>query len=268
MAKLTGALQMTGSIGGLSIYRMKGCTELVVRTKGGFNKERIKNDGKLANVRSMNKEWIGVTQMAGAIRRSLIQLAPMSNFNYSGQLCALSKSIQKSSLTGFYGKRPILLSQCREQLSGFSFNINGYFNSVVRAPIRWKIDRLKRKANVEIDEMDPFISIADSASFPYFRFIIVLGVISDILYDEADDAYKSMDEANHEQSKCISTDWYMSNLPFLPLSIEIAAPDASVEAGNNCTFVLAMGIEYGLYSATGDPKVAIKRGFAQILGAL
>ena len=59
MAKLIGEFQFEGSIGNLSAYKRKDSDKIILRTKGGPSKRRIKTAPEFAVVRLYNLEWNG-----------------------------------------------------------------------------------------------------------------------------------------------------------------------------------------------------------------
>lgn len=264
MAKLTGALQMTGGIGGLSIYRMKGCNELVVRTKGGFTKERVRNDDRLSNVRSMNREWTGVTQLAGAIRRALIPLAPMRDFNYTGPLCAIAKRMQKSPDIGIYGERPLLLSSHRELLKGFSLNTINPFPTVVKPPLKTSIDRTTGKALLEFSAMQPGISLVAPDGVSFFRFVGVLGAVSDAVFDPLTGCYRPAD-GKEETGISITSEWFHLDDHFHGLTLTLTSPERGDALHPQRSLLLGVGVEFGTIGTESAPCLTGKGCAAMVV---
>ena len=265
MAKLLGALKITGSVGGLSIYRMKGCNELVVRTKGGFTRERILRDSSLRNVRSMNSEWSGVTLMAGAIRRALVLLSPMRDYNYTGQLCAIAKRMQKSPDIGAYGQRPVLLSSHRELLNGFSLNVAYPFPAVVQPPVKGTIDRTTRSATIEFAEMQPKLSLASPDGVSFYRFVGVLGAVSDAVYDQQMAVYRPAD-GKEETSVSVASQWFHLDNRFDGLRLELLIAEREGALHPQRTLLLGVGIEFGTIGFKGLPTQTGKGGAAMVIG--
>ena len=62
MAIVKGAFQMTGSIRGVSFYTVRGSEKVIMRTKGGASKEKIKSSPKFEGLRKQQKEFGGCSK--------------------------------------------------------------------------------------------------------------------------------------------------------------------------------------------------------------
>ncbi len=71
MASLSGNFDFEGRLGNVTAYRMKGVDKLVLRTRGGPNKNAIKNSPAFAKTRQQNTKWSGCTKAASKMRIAL-----------------------------------------------------------------------------------------------------------------------------------------------------------------------------------------------------
>ena len=122
MAKLEGDILFTGTMKNMTAYKMRGSDKIIIRMKGGAEKEKIKNDPNFVNTRRNNSEWKACTQAAKLLRRSMSQVIHMADYNISGPLKGLTNKIVKLSNVGEWGKRPVHYSKFKELLEGFNFN--------------------------------------------------------------------------------------------------------------------------------------------------
>jgi hypothetical protein len=158
MGTVTGLPGLTGSFGGLSAYRMRGSNKIILRQKGGATKERIQKDKSFALTRRYNQEWKACILAARQITHALYPVKHLADFNYSGSLNGLCKSIQKDATTAPLGQRPVLLSQQFFKLEGFSLNRENSFESIVKHPLQYDIDRAIGRAVVQLPELIPGIN--------------------------------------------------------------------------------------------------------------
>ena len=59
MAIVKGTVVMTGGFGNASFYTRRGSDKVIVRTKGGPSKQKIKTSPRFESVRLQQKEWKG-----------------------------------------------------------------------------------------------------------------------------------------------------------------------------------------------------------------
>jgi hypothetical protein len=95
MAKLTSLLKFSGSLDGLSAFKMEGIAEEILRRKGGLTKEQIQNDPCFALTRANNKETAGRSRASGLILDTLGGLRPAVDQSCAGRLNALLKAVQE-----------------------------------------------------------------------------------------------------------------------------------------------------------------------------
>src|SRR6218665_2973625 len=110
MSQLESEIAFTGSFGGLSAYRMKGSDKIILRSKGGAKKERIKNDSSFVNTRRNNAEFGARALMSRCITRGMNSVRWLADYNMSGPLNAFLRPLQKMDGVSEWGKRCIRLS--------------------------------------------------------------------------------------------------------------------------------------------------------------
>jgi hypothetical protein len=243
MARFKGDFSFTGSLGNVSAYTMRGCDHVILRTKGGANRDKIKNSASFARTREMNKEWGACAKMGAAIRMAIYPVKHMADFNISGPLNALAKTVQKFDTIQLRGKRGIYFTNYKELLSGFNLNNTTTFDGVVRHPVTCTIDRATSNANLLIPGLIPGINFINRFKNPYFRFVVALGVVSDIEYDEALGNYQITNLAE-KQCASIYTDWQPSLIKFGGQAIRLEINNGQKPADNE-TLILSVGIEFG-----------------------
>ncbi len=266
MAKLKGVLQLSGQLGNLSIYTRRDSDEIIVRSKGGASKERIKNDPEFENTRRGNREWSGATKMGGAFRSSVIALARLADYSVSGTLNAIMLKLVKKDTVHEWGQRSVLLSENRSMLSGFNFNRKQLFDSVVRLTPEWSIDRETQQARVSIPELIPSLHLAGFTNLPYFRFVVALGTVSDMEYSADAEGYLPVVEEGHGTGTTVKTEWFTRKNDLPAQVIDIISYKKVESLTNQVTLVLGIGIEFGTVGDEGLPEAVKYAGCAKVLG--
>lgn len=266
MAKLKGPLQMTGQLGNLSIYTRRDSDAIIVRTKGGATKEQIKNDPAFENTRRGNREWGGATKLGGAIRNSVIALARLADYNVSGTLNAIALKMVKGDTLHEWGERSASLSQHRSLVAGFNFNRKHLFDSVVRVTPTWSIDRDTQQAQVTIPELVPALHLENFTKLPYFRFVVALGVVSDMDYDKGYEKHIPVVEAGHGCGTTVCSEWFTEKGTLPEQVIGVIPYEKQLVLNDRTSLVLGIGIEFGTVGDNGLPVAVKYAGCAKVLG--
>ena len=240
MAILKGDLEFTGSIGGLSAYKVKGIDKTILRNKGGANKKQILKSPAFVRTRENYTEFAACAKLGGSIRRSMLAMAPMADYNFTPLLSSLAKTIQCLDTESKRGERNILLSQHRNLLVGFSLNRNISFESIVRHPIHCSLDRAAGKAVVQLPSLMPGVNLMTSKQYPLFRFVINLGYVADRVFGT-----KGYVEEGDNENCCVYTDWHHTAELFEERELIAQLKDIS-DMKESSTFILSVGIQMGI----------------------
>lgn len=264
MAKLNAPLQFTGSLGGLSAYTMKGSDAIILRTKGGPSKKQVQRMPEDSLMRLHNKEWSGCVITGTNIRKALHGLWTMADYNISGPLNGLAKTIQKLDTNQPCGQRAVLVSQHRHRLVGFSLNKNILFDSMVRYPLITGIDRKNGNAQVQIPRLEPDSHLRLNNRWPLFRFCFTLGAISDVRYNPV---YKIYEPASVSLPEAINISgaWWPANETYPGELLEITMNEAAL-INEHITMVAGIGIEMGQLTMDGVVEPVKFGGSGKVIG--
>ncbi len=265
MSKLSAPLQFTGSLGGLSAYTMKGSDAIILRTKGGPSKKQVQRMPENSLMRLQNKEWSGCVITSTSIRKALHGLQHLADYNISGPLNGLAKTIQKLDTTQPCGQRSVLLSQHRHRLVGFSLNKNILFDSMVRYPMMTGIDRDNGHAKVQVPRLEPGIHLRLNNRFPLFRFCFTLGMVSDVVFNPLHKIYEAAAGVVHAESKTISGAWWPANETYPGALLEITLNDTAL-MNEHISLVAGIGIEMGQMNMDGEVEPVKFGGSGKVIG--
>lgn len=182
MAILNGPLHFTGSIGRLTFYQEKNSGQTIVREKTIHDRTRIKTDPRFRRTRQMAGEWNGCVTTFKWLHRLLKPLDATADYNFSGALQGLMKAVQKLDTDGVYSQRSVRLSRHPHLLEGFTLSCQTPFDTLVRTPLLYALEKEALRARVMIPELVTGINFQPRSPHPYFRVIASLGAVPDVHY--------------------------------------------------------------------------------------
>ncbi len=264
MARMNSSLlPITGRLGDLSLYRIKGSDEIFVRRKGGVSKKRIRTDPAYDMTRRQNSEFTGRALCFKTIRLCFPQLRTLVDRLSAGRFSKLTKLIQELDDKSELGKRNIYLSRHSQWLEGFNFNTRFPFESIITAPIHFQIDRNQRNANVIIPELIHGINFFQSEQHSHYRFIIVLSFVPDICWTR--ERYRQIaSKADMTSTAVYESEWFGVKSGSREFGISLALQSLPLEEDH--ALVLAVGIQFGAAQG-GDLIRPVKYGNAKVIGA-
>jgi len=244
MAQLQDGFSFTGRLGDVTAYVMHGNKKVILRSKGGPSKAKIKKSPEFALTRKNNSEWAGCTQAAQAFRMAILTVKYLADYNISGPLNGIAKMAQKLDLDGVLGERGIYFSQFKALFEGFNLNRNRLFDTVVRVSIIAAIDRKTTSATVTIPALWPTIQLDNAYNYPVYRFVVSLGGVVDVGFNEQAKKYKALDEQTQYVCCKYYSDWKDTKQPKEAEQISLRF-DSVKPITANVSLVLAIGIEFG-----------------------
>lgn len=266
MAKIIAGLGLgiVGSIDDLSIYKMRGVKDPVIRRKGGPSKEKIRTDPELRQVRQSISEFGGRAKAGKWIMHALTFQKPLADHNIAGPLNALMVPVQNMDKEAGRGERDVRLSMYPHILNGFSLNRSNTFDSTVRFPVEYTLSRETASATVQIPELMPDISFFAPEKYPWFSITVTLGVVPDIIYTGGLLKYELTHVGYHNLPTLRAvTDWH---------PVAQGAPAATLEVkydtfppDGHFTLVLAIGVRYGTQHDVNEIRQAKYAGCAKVL---
>ncbi len=269
MAKIKGVNLMTGAIGGITMYTMKGHEGVIARAKGGPSKSRIKRSASCARIRENNAEWVGCTKMSCAVRKACYTGKRLADYNTSGPVNALMKQIQKLDEAVEQGNRGIYLSKHKAVIAGFNFNKYHTFDSVMKIAPRWSLDRESMTARVIIPAFSGEVSLNNFTKLPLFRLAASLGVVSDMKSDCGKNV--TYFPLNANAASCLrelTTEWVSTKASFPEQILEFDLKDEFVtHLTDPDTMLLCVGIEFASLGPTGEPMQEKYAGAGKVLDA-
>lgn len=254
MAIIKNALQFTGSLGNITAYTMRGSDKIIIRTKGGASGKKIKTSPKFQRTRENNAEFGLCAKVASGIRSAVWPVKHMADYNFTPVLNALAKHVQLMDKHHPRGKRHVLFSQHAYLLEGFHLNKQNTFDSLVRHPLSFQINREALQATIQLPTLEPGINLRIPWPDPVFRFIAALGFMTD----------NSATRKGHAASA--ETEWHPVLQPFEERELQLQLPPVAGGIRSATTLLLSIGIETGMPVTNTLIKPLKYHACAKILG--
>ena len=269
MAISKGILKMTGGFGTASCYSLPGSDKMIIRTKGGPSKRRMKVGSEFAVVRKHQNEWKACVMFSQALKYALGDVYRLADYNVSPVWNGLGKNIIKTDIENALGERSLLVSAFKQELQGFSLNRNYALNALLAVQPVIQVDIDKLYVSVSFPSFNSTREILNVRKLPYFRIKICFGVLSDIHFvpDNSKGEYKPIHQWGNGLNQSASSEWLFSNdiVPELKLEIQYDEKFA-LNDRENLSYLLSMGIEFGNVGFGGKIEGVKYAGAGKIVG--
>jgi hypothetical protein len=173
MGKLTGLIQFTGKLDGLSFYEMNG--KIIVRKTGGFDGEKIKNSPKFVRVRENSSEFAQSARAGKYFRSSIALYLKKLRIPYvHNRIVSLFQEITKLDTISDRGERKvsngIFISEGIKAVKAFEFDKTVAFSSIF--PFECHVDFVHEKLTIKQFTISR-IKKPEAASHVKLRFMFV-----------------------------------------------------------------------------------------------
>lgn len=257
MAKQTGLVKYSGTIGGVRHFKIKGLSGDFAGLAGGPTAEQIASDPAFIRTRENNKEFGGCAKAAKAIRVGLSALMKqMSDPQFTGRLTSIIKQINLQDTASPRGQRSILISANQSYLNGLNFNRNVSVANVFNAPYTLTNSVARDSATFTIPAFTPANLINAPAGATHFRLVNAINVISDYKYSPTTGEYEPVDPTVNQLAFVKYSGYIPLNVDTSPITISTTLPgtptigtDVSVMNNIGIEFYQEVGSNYYLFSS-------------------
>jgi hypothetical protein len=270
MGQLNSNIPFTGTVNGLSAYKVRGSDKIILRKKGGPTKKQIQKKESFATTRKNNMEFGGRASITGQVMDVLRPLKYLGDYNIAGPLNTLFIPIQQLDTEHEKGQRSIELTKDPGVLEGFNLNRRTPFESIILTPLEYTLSKETLTGTITLPELVPEKNFMVPGNFSWYKLIMVSGTIENMYYDPGfDDTYLPIGNRHFNAHRSQETDW----LPVYPGSpaltinshMKITRTDfLRVYGFNKHSLLLGIGIAFGTMQR-GQITMAKYIGGAKIL---
>lgn len=257
---------MTGNISGMTLYTRCDSDKIIVRSKGGVSREKLKKLPQYESIRNHQKEWSGVTKFSSGLRYSLGGLHRLADFNILPAFNSIINKCVKSEDINLKGKRPVCISTRNYLLEGFSLNRKFVLNNILRVYVNFDIDRNTLRGSVVFPSINTTTDLLNVKKLPFFRLLLSIGTVSDMFFDELINDYLPLNEALHGASDVFSSQWYSANtvIESQTLTVQMNATKQLLLT-DDVSVIMCLGVEFGGVGFTGEPEPVKYSGSGKIV---
>lgn len=265
MAKYKSLLTITGSLDGLTIYRLPGVADPVVRRTSGPSKEDIQTKSQYDVLRRNLAETGGRSTATSWLMKAFQALKPLADADTAGQLNRLLKVIQVGDTESEFGTRAVRFSQYPSVLHGFKLTKAAPFDTVVSGALCCALLRDTRSATVEVPALLPRRTFFAPEGYAYGRLVAVLGIAPDLFFGEP--KYQPLGDYEACFAQSAYTDWFAAGIGTAAQTLHLNLP---VTPPNDAfSLVLSVGLQWGVPGVTGGIEPVRQRvGSAKIVAAV
>jgi hypothetical protein len=244
MARQTGPLKYSGTIGDIRHFKIKGLKGSFAGLIGGPTAEQIATAPEFARTRENMNEFGGCALTGKAVRVGFASvLSNMADPQVTGRLTAIMKKINLEDGSEARGQRAVLVSAVPQYLVDFEFNRNRSFDGTINAPmtITPSVDRDESTLDVPIFNPLNYTNIPAGAT--HFRIINAIAVISDYAYNATSKVYEATDPSLDKLSAVAFSDYLPVNALTTVQSIVATLPGSPTMTAS-VSVLNAVGIEF------------------------
>lgn len=262
MAKATFNFPISSNLGTFSVYKMKGVDKLIFRSKGGPSKKQVSTGSQYLFYRQNMSEFGGAAKAASHIYNCGYGIKHLADPQSFGALTKLCKIIQKKD-GEVSGKRGISFSRYGNLFTGFSFNHENSFDTIVRQSPTVTFSRGELKAAVKFSDLLPGINLVSSWQLPHYRFILSFGIAPDMVFTTR--GYMPVNPKMRFNPNQLKTEWLSISNEMPAITHEISLPEPTV-LDDSGVLVVSVGIEFGRMASDNVIEPVRFCGSAKILG--
>jgi hypothetical protein len=244
MAKQTGPLKYTGTIGDIRHFKIKGLKGSFAGLIGGPSAEQIATAPEFARTRENMNEFGGCALAGKAVRIGFASvLSNMSDPQVTGRLTAIMKKINLEDGSEARGQRAVLVSAVPQYLVDFEFNRNRSFDGTLNAPMTITPSVARDESTLDVPIFNPLNYSSIPAGATHFRIINAIAVISDYAYNAISKVYEATDPTLDKLS-AVAFSAYLPVNALTPLLTIVATLPGSPTMTASVSVLNAVGIEF------------------------
>jgi len=264
MAIIYGLFNLSGSIKGYTFYKDKDGRNMMRKNPGPIS-DKIKNSPNYEVNRKYQKEFKGCIQFSALCRSAFGSFNQLSDYNFHNSLVKIGKNIMNMDTEFEVGKRRLKLTEHVNKLEGFDFCRKNYFDKLVRLHTNCKIDRENLKAEINIEIQNWNFYLQNKFNFPFFRIILVIGCISNMIVNPITDDYEPIITDLQNAIETLTGEWFTTKIAPPVHTMTIQLPEIwTKEITDDVSLILSIAIEFG-EEYNGQPEKANRGGSGKVL---
>ena len=245
MAKQTGLVRYSGTMGGVRHFKIKGLQGDFAGLVGGPSGDQILTAPEFERTRENMNEFGGCATAGKYIRTALSQIIKqMSDPQMTGRLTGILKQINLEDQTEARGYRAILISEEKQYLIGFSFDKTTSLEGVFAAPYTLSNTETRDSGTLTVAPFNPADLINAPAGATHFRLINAIACVSDFAYNSQSGVYEPIDATNNKLSDIQYSDYIALSEPVADPTVVTSTLPGPPTLSNNANVLFCVGIQF------------------------
>ena len=192
MAKFRSLFRVSGDIGDVNFYEKDG--QKYMRQTTSLDKDRIANDPAFQRTRENNREFSGAAAAGKSLRLGLSSvLKRFADNRFGARLLRTFKKVQRGSVTGARGQRPVEVMPQRSKLVGQSLHRESLLSAIFTAPFTLTPSVSRNSVTLDIPVFDIDTQVTAPQGATHFKMVLVIAALSDQVWDADEASYIPMD---------------------------------------------------------------------------
>jgi len=245
MARQLGHVKYKGTIGDIRHFKIKGMQGNFAGMNGRATGEQIKNGASFVRTRENMNEFAGCATVGKSIRSGQYQLMKqMSDPQFTGRLTGIIKKINLEDQSEARGVRAILITAVPQHLIGLNFNRNNTVEGSFSGKFETVANTGRNSVTLTVEAFKPLEQLNVPAGATHFRFVNLISVISDYVYNSLTKVYEPIESALNELSKVTYSDYIEIAPGENPEVSIISALNGTPVMTENVSLLSCVGIEF------------------------
>jgi hypothetical protein len=267
MGRSKSLIRFTGSIGEIRSYYDSDIKDWVYSTKGGANKELIKNNKAFARTRELNVEWKGNAKWAKAVRIATNGLNNLKQGRNNCNLLKIGKKIQTMDYESDRGVRRIESSRFNYPLSGFSMSKKHPFSEVFYGSYELSVTDDRNEVTLALNNFISRTAFSWPETIRDYRVYFSISVVPDYEWHEPVRAYEPVYFPFSDEAKTIISEWQLVSYTPTDIQMSLKFDDGFIPQERSIVIV-ALGFEFATMIENGSPYIVKDHGSMAIIGCV
>jgi len=227
MAKQKGHVKYVGTLGEVRHFKIKGRSEFFAGLKGGPTAEQVKTAPGFIRTRENMSEFTACANAGRSLRFGLSSVVKkMADSTLTGRLTGIMKKINIEDGSEARGQRAILVSTQTRYLKGLELNKNVSFKGIYNGPFELTSTPDRNESLLSVQPFNPLENMSIPSGATHFRFINLLSVLSNVVFNSGTGAYEPAAPDLNELSNVVYSDYIPVDAITPLIEINAALPNS------------------------------------------
>lgn len=265
MAEIIGTIRLKGSVGNIRTYYDRTLKKWISSTKGGANKDLIKNNPTFARTRELNQEWKGCVVWAKFVRFGVDSLSHLMQGRNNCYLMRIAEKIKILDFESERGFRKITSSKHKSLLVGYCFSKLHPFKEVFFDEPELTITDDRNEVTLTLNDFLSHKKFSWPETISLFRIYLNIFLLPDLEWCDSIKQYIPVYQTFARKEITSVSNWMSMNSDLTDIRIAAKFENDFVPDDRSIV-VVTMGLEFASTMLNGSPYIVKDCGTTMVLG--